>query len=178
VIARKPLYAWRMVAEAVAMACRSSALRLNLLGRIILKADARDEMELRLQPLDVLLALNDQVLEEFPRAGIALLQTEGDPLFEWGQGTRFQLQIPRQQILEVLTDMHMERLVQHRHPLQEEDPIHQPLGMAHFLEGFRIDLLIETQIPPVLTHQSMEKILVDGRHFPSEDLVKLRDDFR
>jgi hypothetical protein len=60
------------------MACRSSGLQLNLLGRLILEADGRDEVELRLQPLDVLLALNDQVLEEFPRADIALLQTEGD----------------------------------------------------------------------------------------------------
>jgi hypothetical protein len=160
------------------MACRSSGLQLHLLGRIILEADGRDEVELRLQPLDVLLALNDQVLEEFPRADIALLQTERNPVFERGQGTRFQLQIPRQQILEVLTDMHMERLVQHRHPLKEEDSIHQPLGMAHFLERFRINLLIETQIPPVLTHQGMQKILIDSRHFPTEDLVELRDDFR
>ena len=73
VIARKPLYAWRIVAQTVTMAHRSSGLQLNLLGRIILEADGRDEVELRLQPLDVLLALDDQVLEELPRAGIALL---------------------------------------------------------------------------------------------------------
>src|ERR1700752_4029591 len=96
-IARKPLYVLRIVAEAVAMACPSLDLQLNLLRRIVLRADGRDEVKLRLQPLDMLLALNNQVLEELPRAGIALLQTEGDPLFERGQGTRFQVQIPLQQ---------------------------------------------------------------------------------
>jgi hypothetical protein len=64
------------------MAGRSSDLQLNLLGCIVLEADGRDEVEVRLQPLDVRLALNDQVLEELLRAGIVLLQTEGDPLFE------------------------------------------------------------------------------------------------
>ena len=69
---------------------RSSDFQLYLLGRIVLEADSRNEVELRLQPLDVLLAFNDQMLEELPRAGIVLLQTEGNPLIERGQGTRFQ----------------------------------------------------------------------------------------
>jgi hypothetical protein len=72
-IARPLLYAWRILAEAVTLASRSSDLRLNLLGGIVLKADSRDEVQLGLQPLDVLLALDDQVLKELPRAGIALL---------------------------------------------------------------------------------------------------------
>jgi predicted unusual protein kinase regulating ubiquinone biosynthesis (AarF/ABC1/UbiB family) len=55
------------------MADRLSNLELNLLGRIVREADGRNEVELSLQPLDVLLALHDQVLEEFPCAGIAVL---------------------------------------------------------------------------------------------------------
>ena len=80
------------------MADRSSDRQLYLLSRIVLEADSRNEMALRLQPLDVLLTLNDQLLEQLPRAGIVLLPTEGNPLFEWRQSARFQLQIPRQHI--------------------------------------------------------------------------------
>ena len=50
------------------MANRSSDLQWCLFGRIGLDADRRYEVELRLQPLDVLLTLNDQVLDELPRA--------------------------------------------------------------------------------------------------------------
>ena len=58
---RKPPDAWRLVAEAraVAMPCDSSGLRLNLLGGVVLEADGRDEVQLCLQPLDVFLALDD-----------------------------------------------------------------------------------------------------------------------
>ena len=87
------------------MVDRSSGLQLYLLGRIVLEADRRHEVELRLQPLDVLLTLDDQMLEELPRPGIVLLQTEGNPLFERGQSTRFQLQIPRQQILTAVASL-------------------------------------------------------------------------
>jgi hypothetical protein len=72
----------------------------------------------------------------------------------------------------------MERLVQGRHALQEEDPIDQPLGMAHFLERLLVDLLMQTYVPPVLTHRGMKKVLVDGRHFSFKDLIELHDDFR
>jgi len=105
---REPPYIWRLAAEAAAAdrVCRSSCLWLNLLGSVVLEADGRDEVQLCLQPLEVFLALDDQVLEKLPRAGIALLEAEGDPLLEWGQHTRFQLSISLEQILEVLTDMH------------------------------------------------------------------------
>jgi hypothetical protein len=43
--------------------------RLYLLGGTVLDADGGDQVQLRLQPLHVLLALNDEVLEELPRAG-------------------------------------------------------------------------------------------------------------
>ena len=59
--------------EAVSLPGRPLWLWLNLLRRIVLEADRPDEMELRFQPLDVFLALDDQVLKEFSRAGIALL---------------------------------------------------------------------------------------------------------
>jgi hypothetical protein len=49
--------------------------------------------------------------------------------------------------------------------------------MAHFLELFLIDLLVQAQIAPVLTHRGVEKILVDGDHFALEDLVELCNDF-
>src|SRR5262245_29495590 len=168
---RKPPDVWRLVVEARAgvMPWNSSGLWLNLLRGIVLEADGRDEVQLCLQPFDMFLTLDEQVLEKLPRARIALLEAERDPLLERGQRTRFQLQIPLQHILEVLTDMYIERLVQHRHALQKEESVDQPLGMAHFLERFRIDLLIQTEVPPVLTHGGMQKILVDGCHFPFED---------
>jgi hypothetical protein len=45
---RKPPYAWRLMTEAspVDKVCRSSCFRLNLLGRIVLEADGRDEVQL------------------------------------------------------------------------------------------------------------------------------------
>ena len=55
-------------------------------------------------------------------------------MFERGQGTCLQVQIPLEDILEVLTDMHRERLVQCWHALQEEDAVNQPLGVTHFLK--------------------------------------------
>ena len=61
-------------------------LWLKLLGGIGLKADGRDEVQLGLQPLNVFLALDDQVLEELPCAGIALLEAEGDRFFKREQG--------------------------------------------------------------------------------------------
>jgi len=133
------------------MAYRSLCLWLNLLGGIVLKADRADEVQLGLQPLNVFLALDDQVLEELSRAGIALLQAEGDPLCEWGQCTRFQLQIPLQQILEVPTCTESGWCSTGR-PSQEEESVDQPLGITHFLERFLIDLLVQTEVPPVLTH--------------------------
>jgi hypothetical protein len=52
---------------------RPSLLWLNLLGGIVLETDRVNEVQLCLQPLDMFLALDDQVLEELSRAGIALL---------------------------------------------------------------------------------------------------------
>src|SRR5262245_5027337 len=118
------------------IACWSALLRLNLLGGIALEANSHNEVELRFQPLDVLLALDDQVLEELSRTDIAQLKAKRNPVFERGQGTCFQVQIPLQEVLEVLTNMHRERLVQHWHALQEEDAVDQPLGVAHFPERF------------------------------------------
>jgi hypothetical protein len=72
---RKPPDAWRLAAQvgAVERVCRASGLRLYLLGGIVLEADGMDEVHLRLQPLNMFLALDDQVLEELPCAGITLL---------------------------------------------------------------------------------------------------------
>ena len=91
------------------------------------------------------------MFEELPRASIALLETEGNPLFERGQSTRFQLQILRQQLLEVLTNMHREWLVQHWHALQEKDAVDQPLGVTHFLKRFLIDFLYRRRYPQSYT---------------------------
>jgi hypothetical protein len=121
----------------------SSGLRLYLLGGIVLKADSRGEVQLRLQLLEVFFALDDRVLEELPRAGIALIEAERDPLLERRQGPCFQLQIPLKHVFEVVTDMHIEGLVQVRHALQEEDAVDQALRVAHFLERFLIDLFIQ-----------------------------------
>jgi hypothetical protein len=73
--------------------------------------------------------------------------------------------------------MHRERLVEPRQPLQEEDALDQALDMLHFFERFLIKLFVQPEVPPILTHRGVQKILIGGRHFTFEHLVELRNDF-
>ena len=101
------------------MADRSSDLQLYLFSRVVLNADSRNEVELHLQPLDVLLALNDQIFRGAPACRYSCCSKQrGNPLLERGRALVSQLQILRQQLLEVLTNMHREWLVQRWHALQ------------------------------------------------------------
>ena len=69
-------------------------LWLNLLGGIVPQVDGANKVQSRLQPLKVFPALYDQELKELPRAGIALLEAECDPMLERGQSTRPQAPNP------------------------------------------------------------------------------------
>jgi hypothetical protein len=148
---------------------------LHLAGEVELLAEVVQERQLRLEVVDVVLLVGEDLLEQ-PLAGVvADLVAVGD-----GRAQPVDdLDLDRHVRLELLADglAHAEReqpLVVGQ-ALEEEDAVGQPLRVGHLLDRLGTGVRRELRVAPVLLHLRVQEVLVDGGQLAGELLVEQLD---
>src|SRR5216683_1073659 len=158
--------------------CLRSVAVVDVLCQISIVAYLVDFVFLRLKPVDVILFVLEDALEELPRGIVPRLNTQLDARTEHGQGAHLE----RQVIVDLLPHRaaYEDRVVVREigDTFEKENTLDQFVSMLHLFNRFLVVHLLQDRITPVLAHTGMNKILIDaGKLFPKK-LVEQVDDSR
>src|SRR6185437_11555892 len=122
-------------------ASRSGRASPDALGRFdgrrlqpVLQAQLVGELDLRFQPVDVLLLALEDVLQQPARDVVAHLLAMRDGLLERRVGDALLVEIALQRLEGVLPDQELAEVLQVGEAFQEEDPLDEAVGMLHFVD--------------------------------------------
>lgn len=82
------------------------------------------------------------------------------------------LEIAFQDLLDVLADHQGRDVLQVGESLQEQDAIHQLVGVVHLLDRFLALLFPKPRHAPMIQHAVVQPVLVDGAQLELEGLVQ------
>ncbi len=123
------------------------------------------------------LALEDG-LEQIPAHVVSDRLAMGDRRLEVGMRHALELEIATQGLLGRLADPQLAEVLQIGQTFEEQNALHQPIGVFHLVDRLLVFLDLELLEPPVAEHAGMEEILVDRRQLVEEDLVEMRKQLR
>ena len=126
----------------------------NLLRKVTLVADLLDLVDLRFQPVDVLLFVFEQAFEEFARRVVALFAGDADGVVVERHGADLQLEIALQLFLDVLADGELHRIGQIGRGIEEEDALDQDFGVLHLVDGLLLDEIAQPVVKCQFSHIS------------------------
>ncbi len=141
-----------------------------------LQPELGDEIELGLEEIDVVLLVGHQLLEQIARHEVLHGGAIGRRLLVEGARADLGREIAVEDFLDVLPDV---QRVEHLHvgkTVEEDDAMHELVGVLHFLDRFLAPLLGEVVVAPVLQQPVMEPILADRRELAAQALVEIIDD--
>ena len=107
---------------------------LDLLRQVVLGADVLDLLDLGLEPVDVLFLGDEDPLEERPRAVVALLRREVDPVVQALDGVVLEVEVDLHHLGHGLADVDLHVLLHVRDGVEVEDPVHRLLGVLHLAD--------------------------------------------
>jgi hypothetical protein len=88
-----------------------------------------------------------------------------------------ELQVALQRLFDVLADQQLAQVLQVRQAFQEQDALHQSVGVLHLVDRLVVGVLAQARQSPVIEHPRVQKVLVDRGQLVLEDLVqRLQDD--
>lgn len=102
----------------------------------------------------------------------------GDAFADILQSQSLDFQVTLQDFLDVLANVERVQVLEVRQPTQEEDALDQPVGMAHFFDGFFVFFLAQLGDAPVVQGAGVQEVLVDCCQLVGQLSVKIFDDLR
>src|SRR5215813_3159100 len=149
---------------------------LYLLSEVVGFARLTDQLELSLDPVDVLLLGDEDVLEQLAAAIVAETAAALDAVVQCGDRGALEVEIDAELLGHGLAHVDLAQALHVGHALEVQDALDEPVGVAHLPDGLLAHLLPQPLVAPVLAHARMDEVLVDGRELGGEDLVEQRDD--
>ena len=157
---------------------RASVGGAHLRLQIVLEADLGEQLDLGLEPVDVLLGVVEDVLQDLARDEVPHALAMGDRGLDGRLRARLGLQVARQQLGDVLADQELAEVLQVRQAIEHEDAFHEAVGVLHLADRLFVFLLGEPLEPPVLEHPVVQEILVRRGQLVLELRIEVDDDLR
>jgi hypothetical protein len=154
------------------------SLLVDLLGQVVLLADLFEQFELRLDPVDVLLLGDQDLLQQLARPVVTDRDCLGDRPIEPGDSVQFELMVEPQLLGHGLADLHLAEPLHVRHPLEVEDALDEFIGVFHFADGLLAVHGGEALVAPAGAHLGVDEVLVDAGQLGGQDVVERFDQFR
>src|SRR5262252_5131447 len=158
--------------------CLRSVAVVDLLCQITIVAYLVNFVLLRLKPVDVMLFVLEDALEELPRSIVPRLNTQLDTRPEHSQRAHLE----RQVVVDLLPHCaaYEDRVVvgEIGDTFEKENTLDQCISVLHLLDRFLIIHLLQDRITPVLAHSGMNKILIAASKFFPQKLVEQVNDTR
>jgi len=79
--------------------------------------------------------------------------------------------------LNIWTNVHCFQLTDHRSSLKEQDAGNKLFSMFHFGNGARFVCFVQAFVSPIVTHLSMNHVLVNCGQFIGQKIIELFNDF-
>ena len=143
---------------------------------VILGADIVQEIELRLEMVDVAFLIAEQLLEQIHRHIVLFLTAAGARLHVQSAGAIFRLEIAFEDLLDVLADHQGIEMLHVGKAFEEDDARHQLVGVMHLLDRFLPLLLGELGVAPIVEQPVMQPILIDGGELAGQRFIEIFDD--
>jgi len=138
--------------------------------------DLLDEVQLRLQVVDVFFLIGEDRLEDVGRGDVAdrthVLDAASQPI----DRLLFDLRVADELFGHGLSDPKCEQALIVGQGLEEEDAVGEHFGVPHLVYRFGASVLGQLGVAPVLLHLGVQEVLVDGGELGGELLVKELDD--
>ena len=150
----------------------------DLLGQVVLAAGLLDLGELGLEPVDVLLLVGEDRLEQLLAALVLELDADTDALVLGLDGVDLGGQVVRVHLRHGGADVDRVQVAHDRAAVEEQDALDQPLGVFHLDDRAFLDRVRQAAVVPVLAHLGVDHVLVDGRELFGQSGVELVDHLR
>src|SRR6202167_2061468 len=113
-----------------------SARPFHLRLGVVLQADALHQVELRLEPVDVLFFGFEDALENLARHEVAEPLAIGDRGLQLDVRRTLELQVTFEHLRHRLADHELAQVLQVRQSFEKQDALDQPVGMLHLVDRF------------------------------------------
>jgi hypothetical protein len=144
----------------------------QLLREVVLDADLADGFELGLEPVGVLLLVDEHVGEQLAAAVVTDPDARGDAVVQPLDRFPLRLQVELELLGHRLSYPHRVQALEVRHALEVEDPIGERLDVLHLVDRFGADLVRQALVAPVVAQLGVHEVLVDGRELGGEHVVQ------
>ena len=135
---------------------------------VVLQADLVDELQLRFQPVDVILGIVEDLHEKFARNEITRGLAMGYRLLDVIVGCLLQRQVGLQHLGHGLADLQRVLRLLVGQPVQQQAARDEVVRMLHLPDGLVVDLGAQPLEAPVPGHPRMQEVLVDCGQFIGE----------
>ena len=117
------------------------------------------------------------VVEDFAQvvAGNVVLRllADGDGFDERHAAVALDAEIGRQPLRNIFPDLQLVEVLEVGQAFEQENALHQPVGMLHLLDQLFVLVLAEPLEAPMLVHPRMQEVLIDGGELVGQHLVEL-----
>src|ERR1051326_8117314 len=144
----------------------------------VLQALPVDEIELHLEPVDVLFLGLEDLLEQLARDVILHRLAVGNRLLQRRARSHLELEVAFERFARAFADHQLAEILQVPQPLEEKDTFDQPVGVLHLVDRFLLLVLLEPLQTPVAEHAGVEEVLVNRGELIEQHLVQMPDDLR
>ena len=127
-------------------------------------------------PVEMLFLADQQVLQQLPGTGVAVVETQPHASAVPLDGVLFELPVEGKLFWHGLADHHRAQPLHVGQRIQQQDALHELLGIAHFLDGLLVVLGGQPVISPVAGDLRGGEVLVDGRQLGRQRFVQEFDD--
>src|SRR5262245_54888316 len=145
---------------------------------VIRDADLLDQIELCLEPVDVVLFGVENAAKEVATHVVAARLAVGDRGLQHRMRGELELQVAGERLLDVLADEQLVQVLEVRQPLEKQNALDERFGVLHLVDRRLALRFAEPRESPVLEHLRVDEVLVDRRELVGEDLVEPLDDLR
>src|SRR5579863_9050098 len=144
----------------------------DLLGEVIRLPNLFDELELRLQPVHVVLRIHQDSRQELLASVVANVAAKLDALVELRDRLRLEGGVVSEDLDHGLPDRKLAQLLQIGQAIEKEDALHELVGVLHLVDRLLVNLLAEVLVTPVQAHLGVEEVLTDGGQLAGQDFVE------
>src|SRR5437588_1421588 len=165
-------------ATAIGRARWSAGRPRHALRRVQLLAQLLHQLQLRLEVVDVLFLVGDDLLQQDGAGAVLLLPAHDDSGLEPLHHLVFDGEIGLELLAQRLADAQREEALVVRQPVEQQDAIGDLLGVPHLVERLFAGLLGQLGEAPVVLHLGMQEVLVDRGELAGELLVEQAQNVR
>ncbi len=148
----------------------------QLLGEVVLLADLADQFELGFEPIGVLLLGHEDAFEQCSRRVVTDRRADSNAVVEPLDRCVLELEVELELRGHGLADGDRKQALHVRHPLEEQDPVDDHVGVLHLVDRLVADVVGQMAIAPVLAHLGVNEVLIDRRQLGRQHIVQDLED--